>query len=78
MPGQRFEISTHTDNAGRVDVNQRLSEGRSEAVRHYLQLRGVDAGQLKTRGYGESMPAYDNVAAAGRRANRRVELRRLN
>ncbi len=78
MPGQRFEISTHTDNAGRVDVNQRLSEGRSEAVRHYLQLRGVDAGQLKARGYGESMPAYDNVAAAGRRANRRVELRRLN
>lgn len=78
MPEQRFEISSHTDNAGRVDINQRLSETRARSVRQYLLVRGVDAGQLRARGYGESMPAYDNAEAAGRRANRRTELRRLN
>ena len=78
MPEQRFEISSHTDNAGRVDINQRLSEARAMSVRHYLLVRGVDAGQLRARGYGESMPAYDNAEAAGRRANRRTELRRIN
>lgn len=78
MPENVFEISSHTDNAGRVENNQRLSEDRAKAVRHYLILRGVNAGQLKARGYGEILPAYNNVNAAGRRANRRTELRRLN
>ncbi len=78
MPEQRFEIGSHTNNAGRVNINQRLSEGRAQAVRHYLLVRGVDARQLRARGYGETMPAYDNAEAAGRRANRRTELRRLN
>lgn len=78
MPTQRFEVGSHTDNAGRVDVNQRLSKKQATAVRHYLLVRGVEARQLTARGYGESLPVYDNAEAAGRRANRRTELRRIN
>ncbi|ASJ70240.1 OmpA family protein [Granulosicoccus antarcticus] len=77
MPESVFEIRSHTDNAGRVDINQRDSRERAEAVRYYLQLLGVEPAQLKARGMGESAPAYDNTLAAGRRANRRVELHRL-
>lgn len=78
LPGQRFEISSHTDNAGRVDINQSLSDERAQAVRHYLVLRGVQAGQLTSRGHGEIVPVYDNAMAAGRRANRRTELQLLD
>ncbi|NND92881.1 MAG: OmpA family protein [Granulosicoccus sp.] len=77
-PGKLYELGSHTDNAGRVAHNQRLSENRADAVRHYLMLRGVGPNQVRARGYGETSPAYDNQQAAGRRANRRIELRRLN
>lgn len=72
-----YEIATHTDNAGRVDNNQRLSENRADAIRHYLMLRGVGPNQLRSRGYGETSPRHDNNLASGRAANRRVELRRI-
>ncbi len=78
VPDQLFEVSSHTDNGGRVATNQRLSENRADAVRHYMMLRGVGPNQLNARGYGETSPAFDNAVAAGRRANRRIELRRLN
>jgi len=76
-PDQLFEVASHTDNGGGAAHNQRLSENRADAVRHYLMLRGVGPNQLQARGYGEISPAHDNRLAAGRRANRRVELRRL-
>ena len=77
-PDRLFEVASHTDNAGRVTHNQRLSENRADAVRHYLMLRGVGPNQLQARGYGETSPQHDNRLASGRRANRRVELRQLN
>lgn len=78
VPGQLFEVASHTDNIGRVAHNQRLSENRADAIRHYLMLRGVSPNQLRARGYGEVSPRHDNTLPSGRRANRRVELRRLN
>lgn len=78
VPSRLYEVRSHTDNAGGRSHNQRLSENRADAVRHYLMLRGVSPNQLNARGYGESTPAHDNRQAAGRRANRRIELKRLN
>lgn len=78
VPDQLFEVSSHTDNGGRVSHNQRLSENRADAVRHYLMLRGLGPNQLAARGYGEVSPAHNNSTAEGRRANRRIELKRLN
>jgi len=74
LPDARFEIQAHTDNAGRVEHNQTLSSRRARTIRDYLILRGVAGEQLRARGLGETSPAYDNTLAAGRRANRRVEL----
>jgi outer membrane protein OmpA-like peptidoglycan-associated protein len=76
-PDRLFEVASHTDYVGRIGHNQRLSENRADAVRHYLMLRGVGPNQLQARGYGETSPAHDNRLVAGRRANRRVELRPL-
>lgn len=78
QPDNLFRIAAHTDNVGYIRNNQALSENRADAIRHYLMLRGLGPNQVQARGYGETSPAHDNRTAAGRRANRRVELIRLN
>jgi len=77
LPERRIEILAHTDNAGRVEHNQALSDSRARTIRHYLMLRGIEGARIRARGLGETTPAFDNALAAGRRANRRVELRVL-
>lgn len=74
-PGLQAEIAGHTDAQGEAEYNLWLSQRRAEAVRQYLIGQGVDAARLTARGYGESEPLADNATAAGRRQNRRVELR---
>lgn len=76
-PGITVEIGGHSDSLGAADYNQRLSQRRAESVRDYLMDRGVNAGQLETRGYGEENPIADNDTEEGRELNRRVELKIL-
>ena len=47
-------------------------------MRNYLVERGANGDNLSVRGYGEEAPIADNGTAAGKAANRRVELRILN
>lgn len=71
----KVEISGHTDNVGSDAANQILSENRAEAVRQYLIENGIPNELLTTRGYGESKPVATNNTEAGRRKNRRVEIK---
>jgi outer membrane protein OmpA-like peptidoglycan-associated protein len=77
-PEVNIEVGGHTDNVGAAAANLRLSEARANAVRDYLIEKGVEAGRLTARGYGEEKPVADNTTAFGRAANRRVELSRTN
>ncbi len=74
-PELRVECAGHTDSRGAADYNQGLSQRRAEAVCDYLTSQGIASNRLSERGYGESEPIADNETAAGRAANRRVELR---
>ncbi|MEY3635222.1 MAG: hypothetical protein RLZZ61_1632 [Pseudomonadota bacterium] len=69
------DVFGHTDSTGSDAYNQTLSERRASAVADYLSTRGVQSARLATRGYGESQPKASNLDAAGRSANRRVEIR---
>lgn len=72
----RVEVAGHTDNVGSDAANQKLSQGRAEAVVVWLSTRGgVDASRLYAVGYGESEPLETNATEAGRGINRRVEFR---
>jgi outer membrane protein OmpA-like peptidoglycan-associated protein len=71
----RVEVAGHTDNLGDPRTSQPLSERRAEAVQAELVRRGVPAERITTRGYGESRPLAPNSTAAGRIANRRVEIK---
>ena len=46
----------HTDRAGSVRYNQRLSERRAESVKKYLQEKGLDVGKITAVGKGKSQP----------------------
>ncbi len=74
-PGINLAIDGHTDDVGKDESNQILSENRANAVKKYLISKGVEESRLVATGYGETKPIADNKTAAGRQKNRRVELK---
>ncbi|MCL2650167.1 MAG: OmpA family protein [Candidatus Azobacteroides sp.] len=72
-PTYFLTINGHTDNVGKPESNQILSEKRAAAVRNYIVSNGVDAGRLTIRGFGDTQPLVPNTTAANRTLNRRVE-----
>jgi OmpA-OmpF porin, OOP family len=46
----------HTDRLGSTRYNQNLSEERVAAVKTYLISKGIESGQLRTSGMGETQP----------------------
>ena len=64
----------HTDSVGTDAYNQKLSIRRAEAVKAYLQGKGIEANRIYTEGKGEKQPVESNKTAAGRAKNRRVEI----
>ncbi|MFW5833044.1 MAG: OmpA family protein [Pseudomonadota bacterium] len=73
-PGTQVSVIGHTDSTGSLEFNQRLSEARANAVRNELIAFSVPAGSLFAMGRGPTDPVADNATAAGRAANRRVDL----
>ncbi|MBQ0132829.1 MAG: OmpA family protein [Comamonas sp.] len=64
----------HTDSVGSDAYNQKLSERRAQAVKAYLESKGIDKSRVYTEGKGEAQPVADNKTKAGRAQNRRVEI----
>ena len=70
---KRIRIEGHTDSRGGRDANQKLSQGRAEAVRTYLIEAGVDENRLTAVGYGEDKPLDRRETPAAWEKNRRVD-----
>lgn len=73
-PEIRIKIVGHTDSVGKDEANQKLSEGRAEAVMKDLIKRGIDPSRLEAEGRGETEPIDTNDTEEGRQNNRRVEI----
>lgn len=67
-------VDGHTDSDGSEAYNQTLSEQRAASVARFLSMNQVASARMTTTGYGESRPVQDNATAAGKQANRRVEV----
>ncbi|MBI5522264.1 MAG: OmpA family protein [Desulfarculus sp.] len=76
-PGLKVAVEGHTDNVGKPQDNQALSQARAKAVMEALIAKGIEAGRLEARGFGDSKPVADNRSDEGRAKNRRVELVKL-
>lgn len=72
-PNLKFSIEGHTDNQGSSSTSQPLSEKRAIAVKNWLVAKGIDAGRLQTKGWGEAKPIDNNSTKEGQANNRRVE-----
>ncbi len=70
----RVEVIGHTDSRGSDAINQPLSVNRADAVRSYLELRGVGSQRINIFGVAASQPVASNETDAGRAQNRRVEI----
>jgi outer membrane protein OmpA-like peptidoglycan-associated protein len=73
-----FRIVGHTDDQGRREANQTLSEARAKAVMDFLISRGISASRLDYEGRGQDQPVATNKTAAGRAKNRRIEFQRTD
>lgn len=76
-PSLRIELGGHTDNVGRSEANQKLSEQRAKSVYDYLVGKGIAANRLTYKGYGETQPVATNDTEEGRGENRRTEIKVL-
>jgi outer membrane protein OmpA-like peptidoglycan-associated protein len=68
-----IEIQGHTDSKGSEAYNQDLSVQRARAVSYYLTDKAISSDRLTVKGFGESLPKYENNTDDGRTQNRRVE-----
>jgi len=74
-PTMDIAIMGHTDNTGKLEINQKLSMERAQSVANYLIAQNVAQTQIKKiEGKDFSEPVADNATAEGRAANRRVEV----
>ena len=68
-----IEIQGHTDSKGSEAYNQDLSVQRTRKVSYYLTDKGINSDRLTVKGFGETLPKYENDTENGRSQNRRVE-----
>jgi OOP family OmpA-OmpF porin len=73
-PTLKVYVVGHTDSAGALDLNIKLSADRADAVVKALIARGIAATRLKATGVGPYCPVSSNASEQGKAQNRRVEL----
>lgn len=64
----KINIEGHTDATGNPAKNMSLSEARADSVKQYLSKKGIDSGKMTAKGFGQTVPKFDNLSD-----NRRVE-----
>ncbi|WP_236637647.1 OmpA family protein, partial [Photorhabdus australis] len=75
-PGWLIVITGYTDSTGDAAKNRALSLARAEAVRDWLsRTSDIPLACFAVQGEGATRPVATNSTAAGRAANRRVEIR---
>jgi len=78
FPSVRLVVMGHTDNTLSSEESNSLSLERALSVVKFLTTEGVNASRLSAEGFGSSLPLAQNVTAADRRRNHRIELRVVN
>lgn len=74
-PSVVITIEGHCDERGTPAYNLALGERRAKAVAQILMLNGVSSSQIKTKSYGEEVPAAQGHDESAWSQNRRGELK---
>lgn len=73
-----IQLEGHTDYQGNAKDNMKLSRERVDAVKKYLQSKGIASARIKTKAFGGTTPLSKDETPEGHSLNRRVELRILS
>ncbi len=73
-PGLKIRIEGHTDDIGSMKYNIDLSGKRAQAIKNYLEDKGIYPSRITTTGLGYTQPIADNDTPEGRALNRRAEI----
>ncbi len=76
--GESVQLTGHTDNVGEDAYNMSLGMERAQAIKDILVGYGVAADQIQIDSKGKRLPLETNSTEAGRQANRRVVVQRIN
>jgi len=71
---KRILIEGHTDWVGSQGYNYDLADRRTEIVRNYLTIKGIDPQIMAITSQGETSPVDINWSREGRRRNRHVSI----
>jgi OOP family OmpA-OmpF porin len=77
-PDLKLTIEGHTSNDGVYDSNKKLSMERANAVKTYLESKGIAAARLIAVGFGPDKPLTSGKTPADKAKNRRVEMKLSN
>ncbi len=67
-------VEGYTDNTGRVEANQKLSQDRANSVRDLMVQYGIKSSKIRAIGKGSFNPMANNDTAHGQALNRRIEV----
>ncbi len=73
-PSAKVLVEGNADERGTPEYNIALGQRRADAVKNFLSVKGVQAGQLSTVSYGEEKPAVLGHDEAAYSKNRRAVL----
>lgn len=75
-PKVSIELSSHTDQRGKADYNNKLSQRRAESAVTYIVSQGIDAKRITAKGYGATKPVVPNATTEEEfQQNRRTEFK---
>jgi len=75
-PDVVLEMGSHTDERGKAQYNQKLSQRRAESAVAYIVKKGVAADRIKAKGYGKNEPKVRKAKTeAEHQSNRRTTIK---
>jgi outer membrane protein OmpA-like peptidoglycan-associated protein len=69
-----INVVGHSDDSGKPEYSERVSEARARSVAAYLVARGLSQDQIVVKSFGSKRPIATNSTPAGRQLNRRVDI----
>lgn len=73
-PDYNFIVESHTDNTGKADVLQTLTQQRSQNIANKLIENGISSEKIQANGFGATYPVAPNTTPANKAKNRRTEI----
>jgi outer membrane protein OmpA-like peptidoglycan-associated protein len=73
-PDYKFIVEAHTDNTGKLDILQTLTQQRSQTIADKLIESGISSEKIQANGFGATYPIAPNTTNANKAKNRRTEI----